>query len=284
MTMDKGSLVTSRDVEAFQRDGAVRLRGVFSQRWLDAAAAGIKRNLAAPSKYSESLGTEGVPGKFFHDYFNWREIPEFRDYVYESPAAEIAAQLMGSDQAIFYHEHVLIKEPGNQKRTPWHQDQPYYPVDGRQMCSIWMPLDPVPVETSIQFVKGSHAWGRWFVPRKFATSKNYQPKDPAAGEAADLVEFESVPDIEGRPDEYDILSWPLEPGDCIVFYGLTLHGAAGNASLTTSRRALSTRWFGDDARFAERPWEISPPITGNLSPGDSMACKTFPVAWNRAVV
>jgi len=275
-------------VEAFQRDGAVCLCGVFAQQWIDAAAAGIERNLAAPSKYSESLGTKGVPGKFFNDYFNdyfnWRRIPEFQDYVYESPAAEIVARLMGSARSIFYHEHVLIKEPGNQKITPWHHDQPYYPVDGRQMCSIWMPLDPVPLKTSVQFVKGSHAWGRWFVPRKFATAKNYQLSIPAMGEAADLVQFETVPDIEGHPDDYNILSWPLEPGDCVVFYGLTLHSAAGNASLTTSRRALSTRWFGDDARFVERPWEISPPITGDLSPGDSMACETFPVVWTRAVV
>jgi ectoine hydroxylase-related dioxygenase (phytanoyl-CoA dioxygenase family) len=275
-------IVTSRDVAAFQSDGAVRLGKVFAQKWIDVAAAGIERNLDAPSEYAESLGTEGVPGKFFSDYCNWRMIPEYRDVVYHSPAAEIAARLMGSNEAIFYHEHVLIKEPGNQQRTPWHQDQPYYPVDGRHMCSIWLPLDPVPLESSLQFVKGSHAWGRSFVPRKFATAKNYRLKEGAPGETAGPVEFETVPDIEGNPDDYEILSWALQPGDCVVFYGMTLHGAAGNVSLTTSRRALSMRWFGDDARCAERPWEISPPITGGLGPGDAMACETFPVVWSRA--
>lgn len=25
-----------------------------------------------------------------------------------------------------------------------HQDQPYYPIDGGQMISVWMPVDPVP--------------------------------------------------------------------------------------------------------------------------------------------
>jgi ectoine hydroxylase-related dioxygenase (phytanoyl-CoA dioxygenase family) len=274
--------VTRQEVEAFRRDGAIRLGNVFAQKWLDIAAAGIERNLAAPSEYAESLGTAGVPGRFFNDYCNWQRIPEYRAVVFDSPAAEIAARLMGSDRAIFYHEHLLIKEPGNQQRTPWHQDQPYYPVDGRHMCSIWLPLDPVPLESSLQFVKGSHAWGRSFVPRKFATAKNYELKGRAVGEAAGLTEYDTVPDIEGNPGNYEILSWALEPGDCVVFYGLTLHGAAGNVSLTTSRRALSTRWFGDDARFAERPWEISPPITGGLSPGDSMACKTFPVVWTGA--
>lgn len=281
MFQESESPVTSEEVASFQRDGAVRLRGVFAKRWIEAAAAGIERNLAEPSQYSESLGSkEG--GKFFNDYLNWQNIPEFRDYVYHSPAAEIVARLMGSDKAIFYHEHVLIKEPGNQKRTPWHQDQPYYPVDGQQMCSIWMPLDPVPQESSLRFVQGSHAWGRQFVPRKFATAKNYQLKDPAAGEAADLIAYDTVPDIDGHSDDYRTLSWALEPGDCLVFYGLTLHGAAGNTSLTTSRRALSTRWFGDDARYAERPWEISPPITGGLTEGNSMVCEAFPLVWTEA--
>lgn len=32
--------------------------------------------------------------------------------------------------AAFYHDHVLVKEPGAESETPWHQDQPYYPVDG----------------------------------------------------------------------------------------------------------------------------------------------------------
>ena len=282
MTAKRRNPVTAQDIEAFQRYGAVPLRNVFAQEWLDAAAAGIERNLAAPSEYAESLGTEGVAGRFFSDYVNWRRIPEYREYVYGSPAAEIAARLMGSDAAIFYHEHLLIKEPGNQRRTPWHQDQPYYPVDGRQMCSVWMPLDPVPLESSLQFVKGSHAWGRAFAPRKFATARNYEVKGSNEGEAAGMADYDTVPDIDRNPADYEILSWALQPGDCVVFFGMTLHGAAGNVSLTTSRRALSTRWFGDGARFAERPWEISPPITGGLQPGEPMACEDFPVVWSRA--
>jgi ectoine hydroxylase-related dioxygenase (phytanoyl-CoA dioxygenase family) len=185
---------------------------------------------------------------------------------------------MGSSKAIFYHEHLLIKEPGNLSRTPWHQDQPYYPVAGRQVCSIWMPLDPVPVESSLQFVKGSHSQGRLFWPRKFATQKNYQLKNE--DDSTGLKDFDSVPDdIDSRPEKYKILSWALEPGDCVVFYGATLHGAAGNVSLNTSRRAFSTRWFGEEARFVYRPWELSPPFTGGLKPGESMACELFPLIW-----
>ncbi len=271
--------VTATQIRAFQQDGAVCLQNVFDPYWLDLIARGIEQNLAKPSQFSESL--DAGFGRFFNDYCNWQKIPAYEEYIRQSPAAEIVARLMGSSKAIFYHEHLLIKEPGNQSKTPWHQDQPYYPVNGPHMCSIWMPLDPVPKESSLQFVKGSHAQGRLFWPRKFATQKNYQLKNQADQDST-LANFDTVPDdIDSRPDKYEILSWALEPGDCVVFYGATLHGAAGNVSLTTSRRAFSTRWFGEEARFVERPWELSPPFTGGLTAGDSMACELFPLIWSK---
>ena len=76
--------------------------------------------------------------------------------------------------SMIYHEHVLVKEPSARIPTPWHHDQAYYPIDGDDICSIWMPVDPVPVESTVKFVKGSHAWNQWFFPRKFKTAKNYE--------------------------------------------------------------------------------------------------------------
>ena len=38
---------------------------------------------------------------------------------------------------------MLVKEPGTAARTPWHHDQSYYPVDGDDLCSLWIPVDPV---------------------------------------------------------------------------------------------------------------------------------------------
>jgi ectoine hydroxylase-related dioxygenase (phytanoyl-CoA dioxygenase family) len=245
---------------------------VFSGAWIDEVAAGIDRSLVLPSAAAESLRGSEERGAFYNDYCNWRRIPEFRRFVYESPVAAIAGRLMESDEVVFYHEHVLIKEPGALKPSPWHHDQPYYPVDGWQNCSIWLPVDPVAESASLRFVRGSHAWGKWFMPRKFATQQNYHVRE---GRGADR-DYATVPDIDGDPTRFEILTWALEPGDCIAFHMRTLHGAAGNDSLTRSRRVLATRWLGADARFAERPWEVSPPVTGGLCSGAPMACEEFP--------
>lgn len=64
-----------------------------------------------------------------------------------------------------------MKEAGTRQRTPWHQDLPYYNVDGRLNVSMWCPVDPVPRESTLEFVAGSHddgtARGPWYTPRTF---------------------------------------------------------------------------------------------------------------------
>lgn len=269
-------IIGNNIINEYRKNGAVCLRGIFDQKWIDKVKSGIEKNRLSPSQYGESLKGEGGPGIYFDDYCNWRNIPEFEDYVYNSPAAEIAGRLMESQYAAFYHEHVLVKEPGTFKETPWHHDQSYYPIDGFKVCSIWMPVDPVPESISIQFVAGSHQWKDWFYPKKFATSLNYIKEKNEEDKP-----YKDVPDIDSNKDNYNILSWDVEPGDCIVFHMKTLHAAPGNSSECLQRRVLSTRWLGDDAMMAARPWKVSPPTYGNLNIGDRAVSEEFPIVWTR---
>lgn len=169
-----------------------------------------------------------------------------------------------------------MKEPAALKATPWHHDQSYFPIDGHQLCSFWIPVDPVSMETTLQFVAGSHQWG-WFVPRMFSDAVGYDEarKVEMPEGSRPLSSYRPVPDIEAQRDRLQFLSWSLEPGDIIAFHGRVLHAASGNSS-PIPRRVVSLRWVGDDARFAARPWLVSPPITGGLKLGDSMACEEFP--------
>lgn len=279
--MNGEGIVTEDVVRRYREDGAVCIRQAFDPHWVSVVEAGVSRNLAEPSDYAGTLKEgEADRGGFFDDYCNWQRIPEYRDFVYASPAGAMTARLMESRSSVFYHEHLLVKWPGTLKRTPWHHDQPYYPVNGRQNVSLWMPLDPVSKASCVQFVRGSHDWERWFVPRKFATERNYAIEDASAKPMLEDRAFEDVPLIDEHPEDYEILAWDMEPGDVIAFHMCTLHGAAGNQSLTDARRVLATRWLGDDARFATRPWEVSPTATGGLSPGDPMACDLFPLVWS----
>ena len=256
--------ITARAVAAYQRDGAVCIRGAL-RGWVDTVANGIARNLAFPGPHFESLPLLASSARFMNDYCNWRRIPEYEKFVMESPAKVMARNVMASSSSIFYHEHMLVKEPLADSPTPWHHDQPYYPIDGEQMLSMWFPVDPVPLDATLLFVKGSHMRG-YYAPRKFETQLNYEGSD----------ELPSIPSVADAPHEHEVLGWALQPGDCVLFSGKTLHGAVGNSSSSTSRRVLTTRWLGDDARFAPRKWAISPPYTGGLKAGDPMECALFP--------
>ena len=85
----------------------------------------------------------GRPGTVLRGLLQLAADSRVEELARSSAAAEIAGLLTGSTSVRFYHDHVLVKEPGTVQRTPWHQDQPYYNVDGAQTCSVWLPVDPV---------------------------------------------------------------------------------------------------------------------------------------------
>jgi ectoine hydroxylase-related dioxygenase (phytanoyl-CoA dioxygenase family) len=260
-------LIDQTTREAFARDGAVCIRGVFRD-WVELIAAGIEHNMREPGTYASESVRAGEPGSFFDDYCNWQRIPEFERIVRQSPAAQCAAELMQSNCAQFFHDHVLVKEPGTQKPTPWHQDIPYYFVDGAQTVSFWIPIDPVR-EATLRLIAGSHLWPRWVKPVRWINDDDfYQGAD----------EYLPVPDPD-QDTSLCVLEWAMQPGDAVVFDFRTVHGARGNLS-PARRRVLSLRWVGDDARYAERPGKTSPPYPGHgMSSGQKLRDDWFPVIF-----
>ena len=90
-------IVTAQELETFQKQGVICLRNVFGE-WIEKLATGIAKSQASPSKYSARITTAGSAQSFyFSDYFNWRQIPEFREFVYKSLAGEIAGKLMEAE-------------------------------------------------------------------------------------------------------------------------------------------------------------------------------------------
>lgn len=261
-------LVTEADIDAFQRDGAVLIRGLFRDH-VESLRRGIETNMAEPGPYAAENLKPGEAGRFFDDYCNWQRIPEFEAAVRASPAAEVAADLMRSDSVQVFHDHVLVKEPGTTKPTPWHQDGPYYFVEGRQTVSFWSPLDPVR-EASLRCVAGSHLWPKQVLPTRWLSEANFYPDSEAYMPVPD-------PDAEGMR----VVEWAMEPGDAVAFHYATLHGARGNAA-ATRRRAFSLRLVGDDARYTERPGRTSPPFPGHgMRPGERLRQDWFPVVFRR---
>ena len=164
-------------VGQFQRDGATVLRNVVDAQWLDLLAEGVEYNRTHPSEWSHWYTSPDEAVGFWSDYVTWPQVEQYRRVVFESGLADIAGRLMDSATVRFFHEHVLVKEPGASEATPWHHDDPYYGIDGMQNVSMWIALDPVPATSGLQFIAGSHLWGRRFVPRKFIDHSPYGAAD-----------------------------------------------------------------------------------------------------------
>lgn len=253
--------ITEVDIAQYEADGVICLRGLFDEYWLDRLRAATQRSLSAGGF---EMSNDGDKGRFHSNLFMWRDDADFRAFVFESPAAAIAKTLMRSRRVQFYFDHLFVKEPGTQTPTPWHHDQPYWPVRGEQVSSVWVTLDPVSRETSgLEYVKGSHRWGKRFNPENFGRGNR----------AAALADEQNdiIPDIDSRRHDYQFLSWDMVPGDCLVHHSLAVHGAPGNSSSAIRRRALSTRWLGDDAVY----WPLPNAADGGLH--DSRLTKGAPV-------
>jgi ectoine hydroxylase-related dioxygenase (phytanoyl-CoA dioxygenase family) len=257
-------------VETFETDGVVALRGAFDARWIELLRAAVDRVLAAPGQYAKDYARDRK-GKFFTDHHMRLRDDGFRRFLADSPAVEIAAALLRAKKLNLVDEHLLVKEPGTENPTYWHQDHPYYEVGGGQFGSFWIPLDPVTRDSgAMRFARGSHRWGKIFRPIRIGLGE----------EVAEAEAFDGpAPDIDAAPQDYDIVEFDCAPGDCLFFHAATLHGAHPNLTADRRRRALSLRFAGETATWTPRPYIPSQSGTRTLVAGGPLDSEQYPVVW-----
>jgi ectoine hydroxylase-related dioxygenase (phytanoyl-CoA dioxygenase family) len=263
---------------AYDRDGVVCLRQAFARSWLEQMAAGIEQDRRQPGRFFRDQTPEGSPARYVFSYWNWPGNPALRDVVLHSPAAEIAGRLMNAERITMIMDNWFLREAGATNGAPWHHDEPYFDFDGGRMCVVWMPLEPASSDEGLTFAAGSHLWGRLFMPLQF------RQRAPFGG-VEEHGAYAPVPDIDAEPEKYRLVSWALEPGDCLVFDLRTLHCAtAGTKPLQREIRRLSLRFGDQDVRFKPRGvWteEITQFLIeqGQVVDG-KLDCPVLPQVWS----
>ena len=262
--------VSERNIEAFHADGAIALRGVVDAEWRRILAAAIEDDIARPGPYYHGYEPEDGRGRFHGNLRTWELHDGFRRFCCDSPLPRIAARILRSRKVNLLYDQLFVKEPGTANRTRWHNDVPYWPIEGYQVLSLWVALDPTTAETgALEFVRGSHRWGRLYQPEVFGrTVTDDYERNP---------NYEPVPDVELDRPAYDIFSFDLEPGDVYAFHGLVLHGAGGNCSETVRRRGYTARYTGDDVTYSTRPGTNKGLRNSLLAEGDPLDSAQYPV-------
>ena len=287
-------LVSSDQIEAFQRDGVLHIPGLIEEPGLEPLRRAIDDLLAALSENpvvnnvtawaakAKAAGEtvlsdrEGSStGRFLVRPNTWFEDSRIHDFAFNSVLPAVAAQLMGADRLSFLGDQLFLKEPGSIYRTAFHQDSGYFHCFGDQCCSFWISLDQVTSESGVMgYVPGSHRWGREFSANAFA---HRAPLPGANGE--------TLPPIEDDEAAYGVRYIETAPGDVIVHHYKTVHGATGNTSSNTTRRAATFRYLGPDMRYREKPG--APPNTfksAELKEGDPVISSEYPLVWPRDAV
>lgn len=279
--------LNARQIEAFRNDGCVLVPAAVDPTKVARVLEAVDRLQAAPSKHGANVTKGDGPGQYFLDRYLYPTHPDFEAFVTDLDLAVLAAQATDSENVRLYFDQVFVKEPGTQEQFSWHQDRPFWAVDGEQICSTWLALTAADAAGSaLEFVRGSHRWG-----------VDYRPEYPAM-KGADPVEAEShlwdgiaehlrsydqvVVDFEDFPDTYEVVSFPVEPGDVVLFDYRVMHRSRGNTA-AHRRAAVSWRWLGDDATWA--PTVGSDPIITqadtHLNPGDLITDDdTFPLVFS----
>lgn len=249
--------------QTLENDGVVLLPGTLGAAALKRIAEEFAYSVAHPSPKAVNFYPK-EDATFFEDTGQ-----RLGPLVRETGIDAAVEALWGESDMWYLGEQLFLKEGGHSRRTPWHQDTSYLRMMGSQLVACWVSLDPLPKEHCLEFVRGSHK-GELYNGSAFAADDDTAPLYKQS-------RLPRLPDIQKRRDEFDILSWDLEPGDLIVFHLGILHGGGGTVP-GMRRRTVSLRFLGPNVMFDGRPRDevgaqegndaAMAPLYGGLKHGD----------------
>ena len=274
--------LTNKEIDTYHRDGVVPLRGMFDKDWIELLNKGLNVNYEYPTERSRIWDKDDAGHTMFYDTLAWKEIEEYKKFIFDSPAAQICGQLMKVKAVYYFFDAVFVRSAGTKFETPWHQDEPYWSIEGYDACTLWMPLVPVKQKNCLSFVPGSHLFKSVFNQKNFGE---------LTGNLKDQVDFSKIadqefPDINADPERFGVVNWELQPGDCIAFNGRTMHGGSGKLDNDTNLKVFTTKWMGDDVRIKFRNYGMDPDFSSvmmkkGLKSGDRPSTDMYPLVWSK---
>lgn len=217
-------------VDGFAAHGHALVRALASPDEAAAYHPVIEAAAVQRAWNKDQITQPGDYTRIFLQAFNlWRVDPRIARFVLSRRFAGVAAALLGVDRVRLYHDQALCKGPGG-GRTPWHQDQYYWPLDTDRTITMWMPLVDVPSEVgSMTFASGSHRLG--------------DLGGKAIGRESDR-EFGDLVAERGIPTH---TYGAMAAGDATFHGGWTVHSAGRNPS-DRLRTVMTVIYYADGAR------------------------------------
>lgn len=265
-------------IQAYESVGACIVRDLISPEWI----AGLRacyddwaKAAAAPYADHDKFQDKSARRITVRDGM-WRDDDRFRAFLFDSPIARAAAAVMRSGTAQLYEDLLLTEQAGVQTPLSWHQDEPTWPVSGRQLSSVWFSLEDVGPRTgAMRFVRGTHL------------GPLYHPKSIPLEDAGDDARYwtgGAIPDLDADEDRFTFVLTDARPGDAIIFHPRAFHSAHGSSD-DHARRSFSIRFFGDDVRWVPKNHLYHGWMRDlGLKEGDRIVTERLPVVWAASTV
>ena len=271
--------LTKNEINKFKEDGAILLKSKFDQNWIEKLKKGIDKDIKNPSpRFKSHTKKNGIPA-YLEDYWTWDLVPEFKDFVFNSPYSKIASELMSAKKINLVMDNWFLREAGSKSAAPFHHDITYFDIEGT-MCVLWLPLEPLKKNEGIAWVKGSHLWNKLFLRVLF--------KDGHKVEGQECIikgkKYENLPDILANKDKYEFLQWDFKLGDCVIFDMRTLHGTISSSipkktlsryTLRVAKEDAKISYVGDWTSYSYRKAMED----AGYKDGDRLGGKMFPKLW-----
>ena len=232
------SPATTADAEFYQQNGYIRYEHFFSAEEIALLRQDIDHAIETHRARIKGAEKDGRVSADYERVFNqmvnlWTDYPQAKAIAFHPRLAETARRLTGCRNVRIFHDHAMIKPPGQQsKETNWHQDAPYWPMDPVGALSAWIAVDDVHRDNGcLHFVPSSHKHER-LEPIKLG------------------VEGESIVD-KMKEQGYDVpepVTMDMAGGGVTFHHGCTFHYAGPNQT-ETPRRAFAIIYIPDYTTF-----------------------------------
>lgn len=211
-----GRPLTQEQIRSYKEEGYVVLPGLLSPE----AAETLKREVM---DIMEIIGLGQTKLKQSHEYLGGSALDGF---VNSANLRGIAGTLMEGVAAL-YLPFTAVKSGGGGGEFHFHQDNQYTRFDGPGI-NLWFALSPMTEENGcLRMVPRSHLHG---------TLPSAQSPDGDNHKTITFAPEEFVPVL-------------MQPGDCVAFTRLTVHGSGPNVS-GEHRVAYAVQYHRDDVNFS----------------------------------
>lgn len=266
IVLDASYQVSEKDKKDYATNGFARINNICSKEELEPFREALKEIVDEFKSTKAPLSERDLYGRAFIQVPNiWERSNLIRKFVLSERFGKIAADLMGVDGVRIYHDQALYKEAGG-GFTPWHQDQFYWPTEGKTV-TMWMPL----VDTSRDMGLME------FIPNK---NKEGMLANIKISESSEMFFRRLLKDEHLPITTYDF----IDAGSATFHSGWTPHRAAPNT--TNKLREVMTIIFIEDGAKVSEPKNSSQSCDlkswfPGLGVGDICASHLNPLVYKR---